>query len=59
MMESLTWQVRGDLQDTQKKVENSKADITRIKNELVPMEVRGGGEGEEREGGGRRRRGSK
>lgn len=32
-------EVKGNLQDAQKKVDNSKADLTRIKNELVPLEV--------------------
>ena len=32
--------VKNNLQETQSKVENSKAEITRIHNELTPMEVR-------------------
>lgn len=32
--------VKKNLQDTQSKVENSKAEITRINSELTPMEVR-------------------
>ena len=32
-------EVKGNLQDAQKKVDNSKAEITRIKNELMPLEV--------------------
>ena len=31
--------MKGNLQDAQKKVDNSKAEITRIKNELMPLEV--------------------
>ena len=34
-------QVNRDLAAAQQKVENSKAEITRISNELAPMEVRG------------------
>lgn len=32
--------VKKNLQETQSKVENSKSEITRISNELTPMEVR-------------------
>ena len=36
------YQVKKNLQDAQKKVDNSKVEITRVKNELQPLEVRGG-----------------
>ena len=38
------FQINKELKETQGKVENSKAEITRISNELEPMEVREGRE---------------